>query len=67
MALHHIQWLCRGGADTLDNLVLLCPNHHAAMHAADPEFDRSKLEFRFGSKVIPIRLDRHLTQACHKD
>jgi hypothetical protein len=57
---HHVQWLCRGGADTLDNLVLLCPNHHAAIHAADPEFDRSKLEFRFGAKIVPIRLDRHL-------
>jgi 5-methylcytosine-specific restriction endonuclease McrA len=57
---HHIQWLSRGGQNTLDNVILLCPNHHAAMHSADPEFDRDKLEFRFGSKAVPVRLNRHL-------
>ena len=57
---HHIQWLCRGGDDNLSNMVLLCPNHHAAMHACDPNFDRDKLEFLFGTKVLPIRLDLHL-------
>jgi hypothetical protein len=57
---HHIQWLCRGGFDSRDNVILLCPNHHAAMHEMDPEFDRLKSVFRFGSNVVPIRLDRHL-------
>lgn len=57
---HHIKWLCRGGSDTLDNLVLLCPNHHAAMHSADPQFDSAKNEFQLGAKKIPIRLNRHL-------
>lgn len=57
---HHIHWLSRGGSDSLDNLVLLCPNHHAAIHAADPEFDREKLVFRFNGGVLPIRLNRHL-------
>jgi hypothetical protein len=57
---HHIQWLCRGGPDILGNMVLLCPNHHAAMHACDPKFDRGKLEFTFAAKVLPIRLDLHL-------
>jgi 5-methylcytosine-specific restriction endonuclease McrA len=57
---HHIQWLCRGGSNSRDNLVLLCPNHHAAMHETDPEFDPLNLVFRFGSNSVPIRLDRHL-------
>jgi hypothetical protein len=57
---HHIQWLSRGGQNTLDNVILLCPNHHAAIHSADPEFDRDKLEFQFGSKAVPVRLNRHL-------
>ena len=57
---HHIQYLCRGGSDTLDNMMLLCPNHHAAVHAADPSFDRVKLAFSFGSKQVPIRLNHHL-------
>jgi hypothetical protein len=30
------------------------------MHSADPEFDRDRLEFRFGSKAVPVRLNRHL-------
>ena len=29
-----IQWLSRGGDDTLENLMLVCPNHHAAIHHA---------------------------------
>jgi 5-methylcytosine-specific restriction endonuclease McrA len=61
---HHIKWLSRGGPDSRDNLILLCPNHHAAMHSADPEFDRTKLEFRFGSRVVPVRLNHHLKPSC---
>ena len=30
---HHIHWLCNGGEDHLQNMILLCPNHHAAIHA----------------------------------
>ena len=57
---HHIEWLSRNGKDVRENIILLCPNHHAAVHAADPIFDRTKLEFRFGTKIVPIRLDSHL-------
>jgi len=57
---HHIEWLSRNDKDIRENIILLCPNHHAAVHAADPTFDRAKLEFRFGAKIIPIRLDSHL-------
>lgn len=44
---HHLQWLSRGGEDTLDNLVLLCPNHHRAVHAADAVLDFQGLAFVF--------------------
>lgn len=57
---HHIKWLCRGGEDALDNMIVLCPNHHAAIHAVDPEFDFLRLVFKFGTKEVPIRLNRHL-------
>jgi hypothetical protein len=60
---HHIKWLCRGGADALDNMVLLCPNHHAAIHSGDPDFDWIKFAFKFRVKELPIRLDRHLKKA----
>jgi 5-methylcytosine-specific restriction protein A len=57
---HHIDWLCRGGQDKMENLILLCPNHHAAIHAKDPTFDRGRLEFRNGTMVLKVVLDRHL-------
>jgi hypothetical protein len=32
---HHIHWLSRGGDDTKNNMVLICPSHHAAIHCCD--------------------------------
>ncbi|MDK2823803.1 MAG: 5-methylcytosine-specific restriction enzyme [Clostridia bacterium] len=40
---HHIEWLSRGGTDTLDNTVALCPNCHRKMHVLDLEEDKKKL------------------------
>jgi hypothetical protein len=57
---HHIDWLCRGGQDKMENLILLCPNHHAAIHATDPVFDRGRLEFRNDTMVLKVVLDHHL-------
>lgn len=46
---HHIIWWVHGGATDRDNLILLCPKHHHAIHdrrwtctgtAADPHFTR---------------------------
>jgi 5-methylcytosine-specific restriction enzyme A len=36
---HHIHWLPRGGDDELGNMVLVCPNHHAAIDRDDAAFD----------------------------
>lgn len=44
---HHIQWISRGGQDALENLVLLCPNHHRAVHAGDAVLDFADLAFVF--------------------
>lgn len=41
---HHIEWLSRGGTDTLDNTVALCPNCHRKMHVLDLEVDKEKLK-----------------------
>lgn len=32
---HHIEWLSRGGKDTLDNVIALCPNCHRKVHILD--------------------------------
>lgn len=41
---HHIVWLARDGADTVENTVALCPNCHRRMHVQDRADDREKLE-----------------------
>jgi 5-methylcytosine-specific restriction enzyme A len=56
---HHVRWLCRGGGDELSNLVLLCPNHHRAIHRCDAPFDFGDLSFNFGSVREPLRLLDH--------
>ena len=59
---HHWHWLSRGGADDLGNLVLLCPNHHRAVHGCDAvldfEGDRPVFDFGGGNREV-VRLDRH--------
>ena len=40
---HHIVWLSRGGTDTIDNTVALCPNCHRKMHILDLPEDVDKL------------------------
>ena len=58
---HHIHWLSRGGADSLENLILVCPNHHAAIHKLDAPLDFRDLAFDFGTHREPVQLDYHLT------
>ncbi len=36
---HHIIWLSKGGADSIDNTVALCPNCHKKMHIVNDEKD----------------------------
>lgn len=57
---HHIQWLSRGGIDSLDNLVLLCPNHHIAIHGCDAVLDFGEMAFDFGSHKEQLKLNYHL-------
>lgn len=39
LEVHHIIWLSRGGSDTLENVVALCPNCHSKMHIVDDTQD----------------------------
>jgi 5-methylcytosine-specific restriction protein A len=43
LEVHHVQWLAKGGTDTLDNTVALCPNCHRKMHSIDRKKDRQRL------------------------
>lgn len=48
---HHLIWLSMSGDDTLENMSLLCPNHHHAVHRARAAFDYRTLSLRFPSGV----------------
>jgi 5-methylcytosine-specific restriction protein A len=62
---HHVQWLSRGGEDEIENMVLVCPNHHAAVHQADAIFDYGDLSFRFANGLTEaLQLNQHLPRAA---
>lgn len=46
---HHVQWLARGGADTIENTAALCPNCHRRMHVLEDADDIEKLRRLIGS------------------
>lgn len=46
---HHIHWLSRGGDDELENMVLVCPNHHVAIHRDDAVFDYADMTFGYSN------------------
>ena len=41
---HHIEWLSKGGMDSADNCVALCPNCHRKMHILNDSNDIKKLK-----------------------
>jgi predicted restriction endonuclease len=57
---HHIRWLTRGGLDHPSNMVVLSPQFHAAIHAADAQFDWERLRFIINGSAFPLRLNEHL-------
>ena len=44
LEVHHVIWLSRGGEDSTDNTVALCPNCHKRMHILDNPDDIEKLK-----------------------
>jgi hypothetical protein len=56
---HHIQWLSRGGEDSKENMVLICPNHHAAIHGCDAPLDYSDMAFDFKEHRESLQLVLH--------
>ena len=48
---HHIVWLARGGLDSIENTVALCPNCHRKMHVVNDAKDVRKLKRRTGKAL----------------
>lgn len=44
---HHIIWLSKGGNDTIENTVALCPNCHQKIHVLDLYADKKTLEEKY--------------------
>ncbi|MBP2309403.1 hypothetical protein GBZ48_21535 [Azospirillum melinis] len=57
---HHIDFLCDGGADDPSNMMALSPNWHAIAHAPGTTFDWTTLEFVVGMQRFGLALNRHL-------
>lgn len=58
---HHIDYFTKGLNNSATNQMIVCPNHHRIIHADNPSFDRSVLQFTFSNGYIePIRLNYHL-------
>jgi hypothetical protein len=57
---HHIHWLSRGGEDSKNNLIIICPNHHTAIHRCDAPLDYKDLAFDFGSHRELLKVNLHL-------
>lgn len=58
---HHIHWLSGGGSDDLENLMLVCPKHHEAIHKCDAQFDLRSGEYDFDVHVERLALNKHLS------
>jgi len=58
---HHIVYLSRGGIDELDNLILICPNHHEIIHSTNAVFDFYDLCYLYqNGRREPLVLNLHL-------
>ena len=44
---HHIHPLVEGGLDLSKNIIVVCPNHHRIIHKTHPNFNRSKLLYKY--------------------
>ena len=44
LEVHHIEWLAKGGSDTIENTVALCPNCHRKMHVVHSTTELKQLQ-----------------------
>jgi predicted HNH restriction endonuclease len=51
LEVHHIKYLSKGGSDTIDNVVALCPNCHRKIHLLELEEDFNKIKAKAFSNL----------------
>ena len=58
---HHINYFVDSLNNDAENLLIVCPNHHRIIHAANPTFDRDKKFYRYPNGYEEnLRLNLHL-------
>lgn len=57
---HHVTWLSRGGEDSANNIVAICPNCHRKIHILDEKQDNEGLRRRLQSyeRLVNKNIDR---------
>ena len=61
---HHIDFFSRSLNNDYDNQIILCPNHHRIIHAAEPAFDKQRLLYVYKNGIEqPLVLNKHLGRA----
>ncbi|WP_427137339.1 HNH endonuclease [Psychrobacillus psychrodurans] len=51
LEVHHIHYLSKGGSDSIDNVIALCPNCHRKIHHLEIEEDVKKISDRAMSNM----------------
>ena len=58
---HHIDFFSKSLNNDSDNIIILCPNHHALIHNQNPVFDRRNKAFVFPNGCVEkLKLNKHL-------
>lgn len=58
---HHIEDFVKSLNNDSENILVICPNHHTAIHKAQPVFDRRLLTFTYPNGFEErLQLDMHL-------
>lgn len=58
---HHIDYYVRSMNNDANNQIILCPNHHSIIHAAEPEFRRDSLSFMYPNGFVEgLAINLHL-------
>ncbi len=58
---HHIDFFSKSLNNDSDNIIILCPNHHALIHNQNPIFDRQNKVFVFPNGCVEkLKLNKHL-------
>ncbi len=65
---HHLKPLGNGhnGPDVVENIICVCPNHHALLDLAVIHIEKSQLRYVEGHEINPEYISYHNDVICHK-